>query len=271
MKIFISFIFTCFFSIVASSALVTVGEKTISLEEFRDKFQQTQSAVNPPKAEQFLEDLIRYEIAIQEARKKKLENHPFLKERMNQELYKVLLETELGDKLADIKISNSEVRREYQRHPEIRTSHIFFELPAKASPKQTASVKKRAQTILEKVLKSKKPFEQLAMLYSDDALTKVLGGDLGFQTRLSANASYYTAAVKLKKGQIHKKLVSTPYGFHIIKLTGKKAFKKADQRQIRSLVFERKKQALFNQYFSRLKRRYKISVNPKERKQLRSL
>ncbi len=266
-------IFTITFIILtleASASFITVGEKTITLKEFKRKFNQTKNAINRPTPEQFLEDLIRYEIGIQEARKKNLQKHSFLKDRMNQELYKVLLETELGEEMRNIRVTKREVKAEYKRSPEIRTSHIFFELPSKSTKAQTLFVKKRARSILKKVLRSKKPFEQLAVLYSDDSISKIVGGDLGFQTRLSTNSRYYNVALKLKVGSIHSKLISTPYGFHIVKLTAKNSYKNGDKRHIRSLVFEKKKRKLFDRYFSNLKRNYSIKLDPKAMKKIKS-
>ncbi len=270
MKFLVSLVIVMCFGLASHANSIKMGKSSVSLDEFKKKFEETKNTLNPPSAEQFLEDFIRYKIAIQEAHKKKLEKHPFMKKRMEQELYKVFIDVELGKLLRNVKVSKNEVAREYRRSPEIRLSHIFIELPPQANRKQMSFVKKRAQSLLKKIKSSKQPFEQLAINFSDDSVSKVLGGDLGYQTRLSTNPKVYNSALKLKKGQISN-LIQTPYGFHIVKMTGKKQFKNADKRHIRSLVFEKKKSQIFNRYFSKLKRRYPIKIDQATIKAIREL
>lgn len=240
-----------------------VGSKTITVEEFNRKFNEVRNmAVNPPTKQQFLEDLVRYELGVQEAEKRNLEKDPTVQDRMKQELYKALLEKELGERVNKITVSEKEMEAYYKKNPEIRTSHILIELKPGATPEQRAEAQKRATEIFEEVKKSKRPFEELVRLYSDDQLTKQTGGDVGFQSRASLVPSYYDAALAMKVGQLNG-LIETPFGFHIIKVTGRRSFENSNKRQLRALVFDEKRRDLFNDYFAKLKRNYKIQTNPK--------
>lgn len=244
------------------TVVAQVGNKTITLGEFNKKYNDVKvQTINPPARQVFLEDLVRYEVGLQEAEKRKLQNDPIVQDRMKQELYKALLEKELGQKVQNIQVSDKEMAEWYKKNPEIRTSHILIEFKAGATPEQIAEAKKRANEILEEVKKSKRPFEELVRLYSDDPLSKQAGGDVGWQSRVTLVPAYYDAAMAMKNGEV-KGLIETPFGFHIIKLTGRRSFEEANKRQIRAAVFDEKRKQAFNDYFDKLKKQYNIKTNP---------
>src|SRR5690606_16462113 len=126
----------------------------------------------PPSKELFVEDLIRYEIGVQEAMKKGIQEDPIVKERIRQEIYKGLIEKELGKAVSEIKVTEKEMQAYYKKNPEIRTSHILIEFRPDATTEQKKAAKDRATEIYEEVRKSKRPFEELVGLYTDDVLSK---------------------------------------------------------------------------------------------------
>ncbi|MBX2995601.1 MAG: peptidylprolyl isomerase [Bdellovibrionaceae bacterium] len=243
-------------------AVAVVGTKKITVEEFNRKFNDVRNmAVNPPTKAQFLEDLVRYELGVQEAERRNLEKDPVVQDRMKQELYKALLEKELAERVNKIAVNEKEMEAYYKKNPEIRTSHILIELKPGATPEQRAEARKRATEIYEEVKKSKRPFEELVRLYSDDPLTKQTGGDVGYQSRITLVPSYYDAILAMKVGEI-RGLIDTPFGFHIVKVTGRRSFDNANKRQLRAAVFDEKRKDIFNDYFDKLKKSYKIQTNP---------
>lgn len=246
-----------------AQVLATIGEeRKITKEEFTAKFKMVreQAVINQPTADQFLEDLIRYEIGLIEAKKLKVANDPVVSDRINQEIYKGLLEKELGAKTKKIKIVDKDMRDWYSNNPELRTSHILIQHKVDATSEEIKKAKDRAETILSEVVKSKRPFSELVKLYSDDTLSKQNGGDVDWQSRLTLVPDYYNAALKLKPNEISK-LVKTPFGFHIIKLTGRRNYENANKQQIRTAVFEVKRKEIFDSYFSNLKKRYPVKIN----------
>ena len=261
---------TAFVSLTAHSAatdnepLATVGSKIITVGEFTKKFNEVKAqSLNPPKKEEFLEDLIRYYVGLQEAEKKGLRNDAAIKEKMEQELYKGLLEKTLGPDVASIKVTEDQMKAWYKENPELRTSHILIEFKPGSKPEELAAAKKRAQEIYDTEVKgSKRPFEELVRLFSDDPLSKQTGGDIGWQNRLTLVPSYYETALKMKVGEV-KGLVETPFGFHIVKLTGRHSYENANKRQIRTAVFDELRRQKFNKYFEGLKKGYSIKVNSK--------
>ena len=241
--------------------VATVGSAKITLKEFKKKYADVKKqAINPPSPELFLEDLVRYELGLQEARKRKMQNDPAVKERFDQELYKALIEKELGKKVDAIKVNEKEMRSFYKKNPEYRSSHILIEFKPTATEKQKGVALKRAKEILKEVKSSKRPFEELVKLYSDDNLSKLNGGDIGFQSRMTVVPTYYSTLSKMKKGAIAGP-VRTLYGYHIVKLTDVRSYKNANKKQLRAAVFDQKRKRIFDRYFKQLKGRYKVSKN----------
>lgn len=248
-----------------TDVVATINNQKITYEQFNKKYADvlSQVSVNPPSKKLFLEDLVRYEIGVQEARKRNLEKDPLIADRINQELYKGLLEKELGNRVQNIKVSDQEMRAWYAKNPQIRLSILIVEVKPGATPQQRAEAQKRATEILNEVKKSSRPFEELVRLYSDDLTTKNIGGDVGWQSRITLNPAYYDAASKLKLNAMTQQLVETAFGFHIIKLTGKRSYQDAPKREIRMAVFDEKRKVLFDNFFSNLRKTYKVEVNSK--------
>src|SRR6185312_3538082 len=108
--------------------------------------------------------------------------------------------------------------------------------------------------------KSKRPFEELVRLYTDDLPTKEMGGDIGFQSRVTLSPILYDATTTMKVGDV-KGLIDTHFGYHIIKLLDRRTFDLADKRQIRAALFDEKRAKIFNDYFEKLKKQYKVEIN----------
>ncbi len=246
---------------VRAQVLATAGSKTITVKEFNDRYEQVKKqTMTPPPKNLFLEDLIRFEIGVQEAEKRNLREDPIVKDRIHQELYKALIEFELAKKIDEIKITEGDLKKAYENSPELRTSHILIEVKADATKEQRATARKRAEEILAEVKKSKRPFEELVNLYTDDLATKKTGGDVGWQTRSTIAKEYFEAASGMKVGQV-KGLVETQFGIHIVKLTGRNSYEQANKRQIRVTVFDEKRNKLFDQMFEGLKKKYPVKIN----------
>lgn len=247
---------------LSANTLATVGSTKITLKEFNSKYSKVlKEAVHPPTKEAYLEDMIRLEIGLQEARKNKMQDDPVVKDRYRQLLYAAMIEKAIGKRVEKIKITEKDLKRYYKGSPELRTSHILIQIPQGATAAQKAEAKERADKILKEVKSSKKSFSELVALYSDDQSTKRNGGDIGWQSRLTIVPQYYDAAMKMKKGTTSSRLVSTKFGYHIIRLVDRNPYERANKRHLRQVVFDQKRNEIFNEYFASLKKRYDIKVN----------
>jgi peptidyl-prolyl cis-trans isomerase D len=117
----------------------------------------------------------------------------------------------------------------YSTPEQIRASHILF----KTEGKDEAAVRKQAEAVLAKV-KAGEEFAALAKQYSEDT-SKDSGGDLDFFGRGAMVKEFEDAAWALSPGQTTD-LVKTSHGFHIIKLTDKRAAATKTFAEVRAQV-----------------------------------
>lgn len=261
MKHIVIAIFLLFSSSVYAQVLAKVGNREITQKEFDEKYALLkQQLIEVPDKKTVLDDMISFEVGVQEAQKRNLDRNPIIRDRMMQELYKGFVERELAPKTSKITVSDRELAAYYSVNPEIRVSHIMIEVRPDSKPEQRKEARKRAQEIYEAVKSSQRKFEDLVKIYSDDMMSNKNGGDIGWQTRLTHYPTLYKAAIQLQVGEVSP-LVETPYGIFIIKLTGRRAFKDADRAMLRLAVQEEKKKKLFDQFIAGLRAKYKIQVN----------
>ncbi len=100
-----------------------------------------------------------------------------------------------------------------------KASHILIELASSASEEDEKKAKEKIEEI-EKKLKEGADFAALAKKYSEDSFSAEEGGDLGFFTYLEVVPSFAEALFSLKEEGEVSKIVRTPFGYHLIKLTG---------------------------------------------------
>ena len=140
--------------------VATVNDEKITLKKFNHRYNDIlDGAINPPTPRQFLEDLIRFEVGVQEAQKQSRNSDPQLQSEIRKLLYRWLLEEELSRKVRDITVSEREMRRYYNRNPEIKVSHIFLEMRPNATKQQRIRYRTRARQVYAKVKRSKRPLK----------------------------------------------------------------------------------------------------------------
>lgn len=261
LRAIIVFICTGAFFTAHAQVIAKVGTSEITQKELDEKYALIQEQlIDVPDKKTLLNDLISFEIGVQEAYKRGLDKDPIIKDRMRQELYKGFIERELGPKVAKITVTDAEMKDYYARYPEVRTSHIMIEIRPDATPQQKAQARAHAKEIYATVLKGGRKFEDLVKLYSDDVMSKNNGGDIGWQTRLTHYPSLYRTAVRLKMGQVSN-IVETPFGLFIMKLTGKKNFADTDKSMLRLAVQEEKKKRLFDSFVQSVRSKYNVSIS----------
>jgi peptidyl-prolyl cis-trans isomerase D len=124
-------------------------------------------------------------------------------------------------------VSDRAVERYYERNADtefstpkkVRASHILIRLPQNATPEQVAQARKELEGLLAQA-RAGKDFAGLARTYSQDP-SKDKGGDLGYFSKDEMVAAFADASFALNEGQISD-VVRTPFGLHIIKITGVK-------------------------------------------------
>lgn len=155
-----------------------------------------------------------------------------------------------GEFTKEIKVTAKELKSYYEGHlanfevPEKRkVSHILIKLLPSASKKDEENAKKKIEEIQKKLEKGA-DFTTLAKKYSQDTPSAKEGGDLGFFTYTQMIPSFSRGAFSLKKEGEVSGIVKSPFGYHLIKLTGIKQaytepFEKVKSR-INKLLIEQK-------------------------------
>jgi peptidyl-prolyl cis-trans isomerase D len=106
---------------------------------------------------------------------------------------------------------------------QVRASHILL----KTEGKDDAEVKKQAEDVLKQV-KAGGDFAALATKYSEDEVSKIKGGDLDFFGKGRMVPEFEKYAFDNAPGSVSD-LIKSQFGYHIIKVTDKRA---ASQRKL---------------------------------------
>jgi len=126
-----------------------------------------------------------------------------------------------------LKSSDREVRAFYEQYKdslppaqeEFEIAHIF--LDRKVSDAEKNSAKDKANQLLDSI-KAGYDFSELAKKYSNDSLSAIQGGNLGYVKKGTFVKPYEEAVISMQPGEVSD-LVETQFGYHIIKLIDKKA------------------------------------------------
>jgi peptidyl-prolyl cis-trans isomerase D len=120
----------------------------------------------------------------------------------------------------------TEVQAEFdrQRHRytnlerQARARHILITVDSSATDADRTAARSRADALLARARRGE-DFSALARENSEDTATSRNGGDIGYNVRGRMPAAFDTAMFAMQPGQISN-VVTTPTGFHIIKLEG---------------------------------------------------
>ena len=127
-----------------------------------------------------------------------------------------------------IQVSDREMREYYDGNkalfselPSYRARHIFLKVPKDASNAAIKKIMEKALTVIAEA-KSGADFAGLAKKYSDEPGAATDGGDLGTFKKGDMLPEIESAVITMNPGEVSD-IVTTPSGFHIIKLEEKSA------------------------------------------------
>ncbi len=248
---------------LAATELAKINDVVITLEEFEKKYSENARffQARPPNKKTVLDDLIKREIAVQAARNAGIDKDPEVEERVKTLLYQALLEKNLAKDVEKIHISDEEAKEYFEKHPEIRTSHIFVAVAPDGGKEADAASLARIRKIRDQSLKpGKMSFSEVAQKESEGAAA-ALGGDLDYQGNDRLDPVYYETALKLKNPGKVSDIIRTPFGYHIIRLTAIRPWEDADKAKVKRQLFDVKRTAIFDKYMVKLKAAAKITIN----------
>ena len=164
--------------------------------------------------------------------------------------------------------TDAQVREFYDKNPDkfkqeeaIRASHILIPADEKADDATKKKARAEADSVL-KELQAGGDFAELAKKHSKDG-SAAQGGDLNFFPKGQMVPAFDQAAWALKPGQISD-VVTTPFGYHIIKVTDHRAastvpFDQVSGR-IKEYLAQQQKQERAQAFIESLKQKAKIEV-----------
>ena len=164
--------------------------------------------------------------------------------------------------------TDAEARQFYEGNPDkfkqgdtVRASHILLRVDGKAPEAARKQARARIEAILKQA-RSGDDFAALARKHSQDGSAQA-GGDLGFFERGAMVPAFSDAAFSLKPGEISD-VVTTEFGYHIVKVTEKKAASTVPYEQVSQQIVTflsgRKKQERAAQFIDDVKKRARIEV-----------
>jgi peptidyl-prolyl cis-trans isomerase C len=167
-----------------------------------------------------------------------------------------------------VTVSEEDARKFYDQNPDkftrpetVKASHILLGVDQKASADEKKTAREKAEK-LRKELSGGADFAALAKGNSTCPSSQQ-GGDLGYFGKGQMVPAFETAAFALKPGEISD-VVETQFGYHIIKLTEKKAAEKVEFKEARPRIDEflknQKVGAAVNDYLTEARKTAKIEM-----------
>ena len=132
----------------------------------------------------------------------------------------------------DIERAYNDSIDQYSIPEQVRASHILLQTEGQ----DEAAVRQQAEAILAET-RTDADFAELARKYSEDEGSRVNGGDLDFFTRGRMVPEFEEVAFSMEPGEISD-LVTTPYGFHIVKVTDKRELQVRLLEDVREQIVE---------------------------------
>ncbi len=148
-----------------------------------------------------------------------------------------------------------------ERAEEVRASHILFIPPPGATDAQKDSTLKQAEAVLDSV-RAGADFAAMARLHSQGP-SGPAGGDLGFFNRGDMVAPFEEAAYALSdSGDVTQAPVESDFGYHLIRLTGRRAATPMDSSAARQRILRERQRDAVEEGISQLRARATVRLNP---------
>lgn len=214
-------------------------------------------ADTPQGRKEMIDTLVMRELILQQAIKEGLDKGAEIEEKLAELKKRIIVDTYLKKKVeTDAKISDDDLKKFYEQNKDkfkageqVKASHILVKS------------EQEAKEILAQ-LKQGAKFEDLAKAKSVDSSASK-GGDLGWFGKGNMVPAFEKAAFGLKEGELSG-IVKSDFGYHIIKLTGKRpagtrSFEEVKD-QIKAALMPSKQQQVFMQLKEDLKKGAKIEL-----------
>ncbi|MCP4604724.1 MAG: hypothetical protein GY847_30085 [Proteobacteria bacterium] len=248
---------------------ITVGDVTRHINRLSPYIRRRWAA--PEKRRELLEKLVRVELLSQEAKRLGLTDEPEVQRTVKQVMIRLMIKNDLEKNLFPSKIEEKVLKEEYEkesnkyhRPSQARASHIMLKTRGEAE-KLLADLKNHST--------DSRYFRQKAREFSIDDGSKDRGGDLGYFSKPAERRDdepevpipVAEAVWKLKNvGDISNETVETKEGFHIVKLTNKRAEMNRSfesvKRMIENRLLREKRKQTMDKFIADLRTKAKVEI-----------
>ncbi len=171
-----------------------------------------------------------------------------------------------------VTVSEEEIKAYYDSHPDffkepeqVQASHILIKVDPQADESKKTEALKQLEMIQQKLQKGE-DFAALAREFSQGP-SKAKGGDLGYFKRGQMAKPFEEAAFALRPGEVSD-IVETKFGYHLIKVTGKKAETafsyEVIKDKLQQYLKQQKARKQLNSFIEELKGKAKVERFPTE-------
>ncbi|WP_090494381.1 peptidylprolyl isomerase [Myxococcus virescens] len=232
-----------------------VGEGRITKQEFEAKLAEQPSFVrsrysSQEKKKEFLDNLVRFELLVQEARRRGLDSDPEVRAMLEKVMVQQLVKTHT-ESAGGAAVGDEEARAyfdanvsEFVKPPRVRVNQLLLKAP-RGSPERAKALAQAARLSAE-IQRSenvKQAFDTAVRTHSQDTMTQSQGGDLGFLTRdemvAAGGESLAESAFALKAiGQLSAP-IETDTGVHLLLLQARQVGLNQTFDQVKSRIVQR--------------------------------
>ena len=236
-----------------SAAMVNGVSISQARVDARVKAAVAQGQTDTPELRKMIrENMIKFELVIQEAKKLGLDKKPEVVQQTEMATQQVLLEAFVRDYAESHPISDEVLQAEYDKlktklgDKEYNARHILVETEAEA------------KEIIAKLSGKKPPkFEALAAK-SKDTGSAENGGSLGWSAPSNFVPSFAEALSALKKGELTKTPVQSQFGWHVIRLDDVRELKAPPFDEVKPQLQQRLQQQAIQKTIDELRAKAKV-------------
>lgn len=260
----------------AAQTLAKIGDREITTGELAEELASKGSFIrtrynSPERRREFLDQMIRFELLAQEAERRGYDELPEVERTRKQMMIRRFLE-ERFEQGGPESISDEDIRAYYEANrsefhtpAQVRASHILIRDRA------------TAQRVLRELLAAPtdlRLYRRLAEQHNSDAETSDRFGDLRFFSRPEDRAegepeipaAVAEAAFAIPRiGGLHEEVVQSDRGFHILKLTGRRAAMhralEEAERPIRNRLWRERREAAIQTLIDELRAESDVEEN----------
>lgn len=260
----------------SSQVLATAGTETLSQGQFEQMLvgmpPQLKAMMDsqPELRQSMLSRWADFSILAQEAKSQGIDKEPLIQNKLKDLTSRVLVEEFITRNTGKAEVDDKAIQAYYDAHKSeyahgemVKAQHILIKVEQTATEEQVAAAKGKITAIKTRLDKGES-FDVLAQKMSDDAGSKMNGGDLGFFEKDSMVPEFEKAAFSTKKGEVSEP-IKTRFGWHLIKVTDTKGAGHTPLAEvhddIKTKVQAESQQAEVESILANLKKKFPVTIH----------